>query len=236
MSGPGLPSRPRVLVVEDEPKVARALREGLEGEGYEVDTARTGEDGFFCASSRPFDLLVLDVMLPGRDGFEILAALRAQGLSLPVVILTARDAVSDRVRGLDQGADDYVVKPFAFPELAARIRALLRRGRTGESLQAVVGDLNLDLRARQVSRGGRELDLTPREFELLEYLVRHAGHLVSREMLARDVWHETSRGTPLDNVIDVHIARLRKKVDNGADTKLIHTIRGVGFLVREEPP
>jgi DNA-binding response OmpR family regulator len=228
--------RSRLLVVEDEPKVARALREGLQSEGYEVSVASSGEEGFFLARTRPFDSIVLDVMLPGRDGFEILSALRAQGLSVPVLILTARDSIGDRVEGLDRGADDYLVKPFAFPELLARVRALLRRGRGDQVTVLALSDLRLDLLARRTTRGSLEIELTPREFELLEYLVRHQGHLVSREMLARDVWRETSRGTPLDNVIDVHIARLRRKVDQGAPVKLIHTIRGVGYIVKQDGP
>jgi DNA-binding response OmpR family regulator len=223
----------RVLVVEDEPKVARALREGLAGEGYDVVVATTGEDGFFRASSEPFDLLILDRMLPGREGLEVLQALRQKGHLTPVLVLTARDAVEDRVEGLDAGADDYMVKPFAFTELLARVRALVRRGRGDQLLRLTVADLVLDVPSRRVSRGDVSVDLTPREYELLEYLVRHRGTIVSREMLARDVWKEPERGTPLDNVIDVHVTRLRKKVDQGFAPKLIHTVRGVGFLVRE---
>ncbi len=237
MAGPGAAvAAPRVLLVEDEPKVARAVREGLESEGYAVSVARTGEDGFFLASSEPFDLLILDRLLPGREGLEVLRALRQKGLLAPVLVLTARDAVEDRVEGLDSGADDYLVKPFAFPELLARVRALVRRGRGDQLLRLTVADLVLDVPTRRVTRAGVELDLTAREYELLEYLVRHRGTIVSREMLARDVWEEPERGTPLDNVIDVHIARLRKKVDQGFAVRLIHTVRGVGFLVREGEP
>jgi two-component system copper resistance phosphate regulon response regulator CusR len=221
-----------VLVVEDEPKVARALRNGLQGEGYEVLLAANGEEGFYLASSRALDVIVLDVVLPGRDGFEILSALRAKGLRTPIIMLTARDSVEDRVQGLDRGADDYLVKPFAFPELLARLRVLLRGGQD-QPLTLVAADLQLDLLAHRAVRAGQPLDLTRREFELLAYLVRHKGRLVSREMLARDVWRETARGTPLDNVIDVHIAHLRKKVDHGAAAKLIHTVRGVGFMIGE---
>jgi DNA-binding response OmpR family regulator len=224
------------LVVEDEPKVARALREGLQAEGYAVTLAATGEEGYFLATSQPFDLLVLDRMLPGRDGLDILGTLRRKGLLTPVLMLTARDTVNDRVVGLDAGADDYLVKPFAFPELLARIRALVRRGRGDRLLRLSVADLVIDVPARTVARAGRAVDLTTREFELLEYLVRHKGTLVSREMLARDVWEETERGTPLDNVIDVHIGRLRKKVDQDQGARLIHTGRGVGFVVREGEP
>ena len=226
----------RVLVVEDEAKIANALRQGLEGEHYEVVLARTGEDGFFRASAEAFDLIVLDVMLPGRNGLEILRALRQRGTATPVLMLTARDGVEDRVLGLDGGADDYLVKPFAFPELLARIRALLRRGRPDQALRLQVGPLEMDLVTRRVSRGDRELQLTTREYELLQYLMRHHGHLVSREMLAQDVWKETTRATPLDNVIDVHIARLRKKVDTDPHAPLIHTVRGVGFVLQEKAP
>ena len=232
MAGAEAVGGPELLIVEDEPKVARALREGLEAEGYRVSVAHTGEDGFFLASTRPFDVMLLDRMLPGRDGLEILATLRRKGLLTPVLVLTARDAVEDRVAGLDAGADDYLVKPFAFSELLARVRALVRRGRGDQLLRLSVADLLIDVPARDVTRGGRAVDLTNREFELLEYLVRHKGVLVSREMLARDVWGETERSTPLDNVIDVHIARLRKRVDQDG-VKLIHTVRGVGFIVRE---
>jgi two-component system copper resistance phosphate regulon response regulator CusR len=226
-------SAPRLLVVEDEPKVARALQQGLEAEGYRVSLAHTGEDGFFLASTRPFDLVILDRMLPGRDGLEILGTLRRKGFLTPVLLLTARDAVEDRVAGLDAGADDYVVKPFAFAELLARVRALVRRGRGDQLLRLSIADLVIDVPTRAVSRAGQPVDLTAREYELLEYLVRHKGTLVSREMLARDVWKETERCTPLDNVIDVHIAHLRKRVDQSCAVQLIHTVRGVGFIVRE---
>ena len=225
-------SAPQVLVVEDELKVAGALRQGLEAEGYRVRLAHTGEDGFFLASSEPFELIILDRMLPGRDGLEILGALRRKGLLTPVLVLTARDGIEDRVAGLDAGADDYLVKPFAFAELLARVRALVRRSRGDQLLRLVAGELVLDVPGRMVTCAGRRIDLTTREYELLEYLVRHKGTLVSREMLARDVWGETERCTPLDNVIDVHIARLRKKIETGS-SRLIHTVRGVGFVVRE---
>lgn len=223
----------RVLVVEDEPKVAKALAEGLEADGFRVRLAPTGEEGYFIASSEPVDLIVLDRRLPGRDGVEILKALRQRGFLMPVLFLTARDTVEDRVEGLDGGADDYLVKPFAFPELVARIRALLRRGRGDQALRLTVGDLFMDVVRRTVTRGGREIELTTREFELLEYLARHKGIVVSREMLARDVWKEPTRGTPLDNVIDVHITHLRKKIAADSSERLIHTVRGVGFVLKE---
>jgi len=175
------------------------------------------------------------LMLPGRNGLEILRTLRQRHIETPVLILTARDGIDDRVLGLDLGADDYLVKPFALAELLARIRALLRRGRPSEVLRLKAADLELDLVTRRAARGDRVLDLTPREFEVLEYLLRHQGHLVSREMLAHEVWREPRRATPIDNVIDVQMTRLRKKVDaDGA--RLIHTVRGVGFVLREGEP
>ena len=226
----------RVLVVEDEQKVANALREGLEGERYEVVVERTGEEAFFRLTTEAFDLILLDLGLPGRDGLQSLTTLRSQGVKTPVLVLTARDTLQDRVAGLDSGADDYLVKPFAFAELLARIRALMRRGRSAEAPRLAVGDLSMDLITRKVLRGGQAVELTVREFELLEYLMRYEGQVVSRETLARDVWKETARTTPLDNVIDVHIARLRRKVDLERPVKLIHTVRGVGFMLREGEP
>lgn len=223
-----------ILVIEDEPKVAKAIREGLESENYQVTVAASGEDGYFLATTQAFDLVLLDLMLPGRSGLEILTALRKQKCQTPVLILTARDAVEDRVEGLDTGADDYVVKPFAFPELLARIRALTRRGRPEQALRLKLADLDLDCVTRKVTRSGQEIDLTAKEFDLLEYLLRHQGHVVSREMLARDVWKVKSRATPLDNVIDVHITRLRQKVDAPFKKKLVKTMRGVGFVLKEE--
>jgi len=224
----------RIIVVEDETKVAGALREGLELENYEVVVAPTGEEGFFLVNAEEFDLVVLDLMLPGRDGIQVLSTLRKRGLQTPVLILTARDAIEDRVEGLDKGADDYLVKPFAFPELLARVRALLRRGRTEQAVQLRLADLEMDAVTRKARRRGQYLELTAREFELLEYLLRHKEQVVSREMLARHVWKESVRATPLDNVMDVHINRLRRKVDEPFDRKLIHTVRGVGFVLREE--
>jgi DNA-binding response OmpR family regulator len=226
----------RILVVEDEVKVAKALREGLEDERYEAVVAHSGEDAFFRINTEQFDVILLDVMLPGRDGLQILTSIRKQGIDTPVLLLTARDTLEDRVAGLNSGADDYLIKPFAFAELLARIRALLRRGRSTEMLRLTVGDLDMDLVTRKVTRSGHNIDLTTREFELLEYLLRHQGQVVLRDTLAREVWKETTRGTPLNNVIDVHIARLRRKVDHDQPVKLIHTIRGVGFMLREGEP
>lgn len=226
----------QILFIEDERKVAEAVREGLEREGYHVDLAHSGEDGFYLLNSRKYDLLLLDLMLPGRNGLEILGTLRKKGMTLPVLILTARDAIEDRVAGLDTGADDYLTKPFAFPELVARIRALLRRGRGEQVLRMQVADLEMDLVTRKVMRGGKSISLTSREFDLLEYLLRQQGQIVSREMLAQDVWHETERITPIDNLIDVHIARLRRKIDDPFSHKLLHTVRGVGFILSEDQP
>ena len=224
----------RILVVEDERKLAEVISSALRAESYDVVVAATGGDGFYRASSQPFDLVLLDLMLPGRSGLDILHMLRERRVETPVLILTARDGVDDRVRGLDLGADDYLVKPFAVPELLARIRALLRRGRPSDALRLKIADLHLDVVSRRVMRGAHIVELTTREFELLEYLMRHQGHFVSREMLARDVWKEPRRATPLDNVIDVQMTRLRRKVDIEGTARLIHTVRGVGFVVREE--
>jgi DNA-binding response OmpR family regulator len=232
-SGP----RYRVLVVEDEHKVATAIREGLIGEGFDVLVAETGEEAYFFITTSTLDIVLLDLMLPGRSGLEVLSVIRRQGIRTPVLLLTARDTLEDRVTGLDGGADDYLVKPFAFAELVARIRALLRRTRAApDAVHLGVGDLKMDLVARKVTRGGVPVELTAREFELLECLLRYEGQVVSRETIARIVWPDTARSTTLDNVIDVHIARLRRKVDADDASKLIHTIRGVGFIVREAKP
>jgi two-component system copper resistance phosphate regulon response regulator CusR len=223
----------QILVVEDEQKMAKALREGLEADGYSVRVAHTGEEGFYLMNAEPFDLAVLDVMLPGHDGFEILSTIRRRGIKTPVLLLTSRDAVEDRVRGLDIGADDYLVKPFAFSELLARIRVLLRRVKTPVDERFKLADLELDQGRHSVTRAGEAIELTPREFELLEYLFLNRGRVVSREMLARDIWRETGRQTPLDNVIDAQMVRLRKKIDGQFEPKVLHTVRGVGFVLRE---
>lgn len=225
-----------ILVIEDEKKVALAIKKGLESEHYEVELALTGEEGFFRLCSRTFDLVILDLMLPGRDGTEILRILRKTNKDTPVLILTARDTLEDKILGLDLGADDYLVKPFAFPELTARIRALLRRGRGDQATKLILADLEMDLAKRTVLRARQPVPLTAKEFELLEYLLRNQGHVVTRDMLARDVWKETLRATPLDNVIDVHIGRLRRKVDEPFSPRLLHTVRGVGFILSETAP
>jgi len=222
-----------VLVVEDEPKVASALKEGLEAEGYDVAIAPTGEAALARLKSDPFDIVLLDLLLPGQDGLQVLTIMRERGIETPVLVLTARDALEDRVAGLNTGADDYLVKPFAFVEVVARIRALLRRGGATGATRLAVGGLEMDLVTRRVSRAGRKIDLTLREFELLEYLLRYEHQVVSRDTLAREVWHEAARTASLDNVVDVHIARLRRKIDADHPIKLIQTVRGVGFMLRE---
>jgi two-component system, OmpR family, copper resistance phosphate regulon response regulator CusR len=223
-----------ILVVEDEQKMAKALQEGLEADDYAVSVAHTGEEGFYLAQAKPFDMMILDVMLPGRDGFEILATLRERGMKTPVLLLTSRDTLEDRVRGLDIGADDYLVKPFAFPELLARMRALLRRGKTDAVQLLKISDLELNVALRSVTRSGESLELTAREFDLLHYLIVNKDRVVSREMLAREIWKEVARQTPLDNVIDAQMVRLRRKIDGQFENKLLQTVRGVGFILREE--
>ncbi len=223
----------KILIVEDDRKIARTLEEGLRSQSYDVTLSETGEDAFFRIHSERFDLILLDIMLPGRTGLDILREIRKDAMDLPVLMLTARDGVEDRVQGLDAGADDYLVKPFAFAELLARIRSLIRRTTTDHSTNFSLSDLSLNLKDRKVSRKGKAIELTLREFDILTYLFRHKGNIVTREMLAKDVWKEANRVTPLDNVIDVHLARLRKKVDGSYSHKLIHTIRGVGFILRK---
>jgi DNA-binding response OmpR family regulator len=233
-------SRARILLIEDEAKTAHAVLNGLKAEGFAPVWAETGEDGFFLLSSQHFDAVVLDWMLPGRSGLEVLKTVRAKDAKTPVLLLTARDALEDRVAGLDSGADDYLVKPFALAELGARLRALLRRVGADSLVEEKpthwqVADLEIDLAVRRVTRAGRVIELTPREFDLLIQLFRNAGRIVSRETLAREVWQEVRRATPLDNVIDVHIARLRRKIDGGFACRLIQTVRGLGFVLRKEP-
>lgn len=222
---------PRLLVIEDQKKLQKSLQRGLSEEGYEVVSALTGEEGYFQATTESFDAVVLDLMLPGRPGLEILRELRARNFTKPVLILTARDGVEDRVAGLNAGADDYLIKPFAFAELIARLRALLRRDQGGRELVLRVDDLELDLLSRTVVRDGLEFDLTKREYELLEYLVRHKNSIVTRDMISRDVWKESSG--VLTNTIDVYINLLRKKVERPEKRQLIHTLRGVGYSVRD---
>jgi DNA-binding response OmpR family regulator len=223
----------RVLIIEDERKILRSLERGLQAEGHEVATAASGEAGYLLARAEPFDCLILDLLLPGRDGLQILADLRQAGNAIPVLILTARDTVEDRVIGLDAGADDYLIKPFAFAELLARVRALLRRERGEPQTVLCADDLEMDLIRRRVVRGGVDIPLTQREFDVLAYLLRHKNTVVTRDMLGRDVWREPSYA--LTNVIDVYINLLRRKVEKPGQRPLIHTRRGVGYTLREEP-
>jgi len=224
----------QILIVEDESKLAYALQQGLEEEDYSAAVALSGEEALRWLERGTPDLVLLDVMLPKRNGLSVLRELRRDGLPVPVLLLTALDSVEDRVLGLDAGADDYLVKPFAFPELLARVRALLRRTATAPQSTLDFDGLHMDLAGRTTSRDGVALELTSREFDLLEYLMLNRGRVVSREMLTRDVWKETLRYTSLDNVIDVQIARLRRKIDDPFDAKLLHTVRGIGFVLREE--
>ena len=221
----------RILVIEDEAKVASFIRRGLEAEGYRVDIAPDGEVGLTQAFDHEYDLIVLDVMLPRRNGLNVLQEMRRHKLRLPVLMLTARDTVADKVTGLDRGADDYLTKPFAFEELLARIRALLRRGSPLSPSTLSVADLEFDLISRKVTRAGTRIELTAKEFALLEFFLRHPGRVLSRALIAQHVW-----GVDFDtftNVIDVYVNYLRKKIDAGFPTKLIHTVRGVGYVIKE---
>lgn len=221
----------RLLVVEDQKRLQNSLRRGLEEEGYEVVSALNGEEGYYLATTQSCDAMLLDLMLPGRDGLSVLKDLRSGGFEKPVLILTARDAVEDRVSGLDAGADDYLIKPFAFAELVARLRALLRRNTAERELILRADNLELDLVAHRVVRDGIELDLSQREFELLEFLLRHRNQAVTRDMISREVWKEPDG--VWTNVIEVYINSLRKKVERPGQRQLIHTIRGVGYSLRE---
>ena len=222
----------RILLVEDNPEMGAYLEQGLREQGYAVDLVADGERGHQYAATGVYDLLILDRMLPGRDGLSLLHGLRTGGVATPAIFLTARGSVGDRVEGLDAGADDYLVKPFSFAELLARVRVVLRRG--GEAPPAVlrVADLTLDPASRAVERAGRRVDLSAKQFALLHYLMRQAGQVVSRTMIQETVWDYDFDG--LTNVVDVHINRLRNKVDRGFDRPLIHTLRGVGYVLRED--
>jgi two-component system copper resistance phosphate regulon response regulator CusR len=224
-----------VLVVEDEQKTRDSLAEGLRLESWNVATAANGDEALTLLRKDSYDLVVLDWMLPDRDGIEVLRQLRGAGKQIPVIMLTARSTLNDRVVGLDSGADDYLPKPFAFAELLARCRALLRRPGAGSDRLLRCGDLQLDTRARVAVRAGQEIALTPREVDVLEYLLRYQGQVVTREMLERDVWKQTHRMTSLDNVIDVQMMRLRRKVDVEGAERLIHTLRGVGYQLGGRP-
>jgi heavy metal response regulator len=222
----------RILMVEDDPGVAAFVRKGLSEASFNVDLAHNGLEGLAWAKEKPYDLVILDLMLPGKDGLTILRDLREAKVVTPVICLTARDAVDDRVRGLNLGADDYLAKPFSFSELLARIHALLRRGPALTANPVVVDDLTIDLLNRSVQRAGKRIDLSPREFALVEYLGRNVGRVLTRTMILEHVWD--MHQDPLTNVVDVHVNRLRKKVDIGFRKSLIHTIRGVGYVLRDQ--
>jgi len=223
------PSAPRVLIVDDEPKIRESIAEGLELEGWSVAVAARGREMFKLINQQAFDLVVLDWMLPGRDGLDLLQQVRSRGAQIPVLMLTARDNVTYRVIGLEKGADDYMGKPFALPELVARCRALLRRPLLSTESFLRYRDLHLDTRTRVASRNGQEILLTPREVDLLEYFLRYQGQVVTRGMLQRDLWSQSQQSATLENVIDVQMMRLRKKVDQDQEAKLIHTLRGIGY-------
>lgn len=221
----------RILIVEDEIKAAKYLQKGLSENGFVVDLANRGDDGLHLALSQEYDLVILDVMLPEQDGWTILSAMRRAGRQTPVLFLTARDAVPDRVKGLELGADDYLVKPFSFSELLARIRSILRRGPARQPEALRIGDLDLDLIRHKATRGGQRLDLTPKEFALLSLLARRQGEVLSRTVIAEQVWdmHFDSD----TNVVDVAVRRLRRKVDDAFASKLIQTVRGLGYVLEE---
>jgi two-component system, OmpR family, copper resistance phosphate regulon response regulator CusR len=219
----------RILLVEDEPTAARMLAKGLREHAYAVDVAADGDHALYQTSVNDYDLVVLDVMLPGRDGFAVCRELRAAGSVVPVLMLTARDSVDDRVEGLDTGADDYLTKPFDFRELLAHVRALLRRGQALQPDVINLDDLEINTRARAVRRGARGVYLTAKEYALLEYLARRAGEVVTRTDIAEHVWDESF--DPFSNLIEVYVQRLRRKIDDGAATRLIHTRRGEGYLL-----
>jgi two-component system, OmpR family, copper resistance phosphate regulon response regulator CusR len=221
----------RILIVEDEPKTSAYLAKGLGEHGFVADVANRGDDGLHLVRTVDFDLVILDVMLPGLDGWSILKAIRNDRRATPVLFLTARDAVDDRVKGLELGADDYLVKPFAFSELLARVRSILRRGPARRPERMVVSDLEIDLIRHRASRAGVRLDLTPKEFGLLSLLARRTGKVLSRTLIAEQVWDMNFDSDT--NVVDVHIRRLRSKADDPFETKLIHTVRGKGYVLEE---
>ena len=221
----------RILVVEDGKKVAGFIKKGLEEETYAVDVAYDGEDGLHFGSEGQYDLIILDIMLPKIDGLEILSQLRDQGKDTPIFLLTAKDAVDDKVTGLNKGADDYLTKPFAFSELLARVRVLLRRGKAEVKTTLMISDLTLDLVSHKVNRGGDEIELTGKEYGLLEYFMRNQEKVLTRTMIAEHVWDYNF--DTFTNVIDVYINHLRKKFDKGRELKLLHTLRGVGYVMKK---
>jgi two-component system OmpR family response regulator len=224
----------RVLLVEDDQKIASFIQKGLKAEGYAVDHADNGEDGAHLALTEPYDAAVVDIMLPKLDGLSLIEKMRREKIRIPVIILSAKGSVDDRVKGLQTGGDDYLTKPFAFSELLARIQALIRRSteQTDPTLLAV-GDVSMDLIAREVVRAGKKIDLQPLEFSLLEYLMRNAGRVVSKTMIMEHVWDYYF--DPQTNVVESRIYKLREKIDKGFPDKLIHTVRGVGYVLKEEP-
>jgi two-component system, OmpR family, response regulator len=223
--------RVRALLVEDDATIAEFVVRGLREAGFAVDHVADGEAGLATASQDPYDVAIVDVMLPKRDGLSLIEALRKRGVSTPVLILSARRSVDDRVHGLQSGGDDYLTKPFAFAELLARVQALVRRAtRAADPTTLTVEDVVLDLLSRKVTRAGKPLDLRPREFTLLEFLMRHAGHVVSKTMILSHVWEYNF--DPQTNVVDVLVSRLREKIDRPFETKLLHTVRGVGYVLR----
>jgi len=225
----------RVLLIEDDPTLAEFISQGLREAGFVVDAANDGEDGLRAALASPFDVAVIDLMLPRRDGLSIIETMRARDVRTPVLILSARHTVDDRVRGLQAGGDDYLVKPFAFAELLARVQALVRRATAAsEPTRLVVGDLTLDLLTRRVERAGAALDLRPREFALLEYLMRHPGRVLSKTMILSHVWGYSF--DPNTNVVDVLVSRLRDKLDRPFPMRMLHTVRGVGYVLRPGAP
>jgi two-component system OmpR family response regulator len=222
----------RVLVIEDDAKIASFITKGLEQAGFAVDHAADGEDGLFMATSESYDAAVIDIMLPGRDGLSIIAAMRQAKLATPVIILSAKHSVEDRIQGLQTGSDDYLVKPFTFAELLARVQALIRRSsRVTEPNRLTVGELSVDLITRGTVRSGQTIELQPREFSLLEYLMRHSGRVVSKTMILEHIWNY--HFDPQTNVVDVLVCRLRNKIDRDYEQKLIHTIRGVGYVIKD---
>lgn len=225
----------RLLLVEDDGKIADFIIKGLRAAGYAVDHASDGEMGLDLALAEPYDVAVIDIMLPKRDGLSLIHALRSHKINTPALVLSAKDSVDDRVRGLETGADDYLTKPFAFSELLARIQALMRRaGGLSDPTRLSVADLSINLLTREVTREGRHLLLQPLEFSLLEYLMRHAGRIVSKTMIMEHVWDY--HFDPQTNVVEARISRLRDKIDKGFDRKLIHTVRGVGYVLKETHP
>ncbi len=223
----------RILIIEDENKTAAYLKKGLAENGFVVDAAADGNSGLSLAGDYDYDLVILDVMLPGRDGWEVLSEFRQRGKTTPVLFLTARDSVQDRVKGLELGADDYLVKPFAFSELLARMRSILRRGPARQSTLLRLADLEVDLGRHRAQRAGRVLELTPKEFQLLCLLLQRSGEVLSRTLIAEQVWDINFESD--SNVVEVHVRRLRAKVDDPFEAKLIHTVRGVGYVLEKRP-